>query len=389
MSHGRDIPLLARICGLRGENLSTVVLQELIARSDVFAKAFLHCIREAAAQQGIVLPDAGDAVTATMRELPSRTDAGEKGRLDLAIVTDRVIIGIENKFYAVFQDGQPAKYLASLHAEASRDSQSPKNVILIVIVPETRLTETREHLDAQIREGRFSVPVLVWETVKRELEQCANRADADARHLWDLFAGFLRYELGDLEWVPDALDALRVPLNSKYALNEAQQRLYGMAWRFLRPTWRFQGGSGTRTDSRNGYSGAYCFQSTPDIDGKPTEMWFGFANSHHFAGDPTAPRAHLVLCVSRNIADCVRQPDHADALPRIASASTDFPTSRWVCFELPIDARLAVGRRWEASLKPFIDSVAEKLGPAHGPRIGLRPQPSAAMIGGAGDRITE
>ena len=100
--------------GLRGENLASSVLRYLIFNSHEIRDAFLALLSD----HSPIGPLSYSTLFACRTEYPTSSEI-EGGRLDILIQLDDVVIGIENKFFAEFQDGQPEKYCDTLETAAT------------------------------------------------------------------------------------------------------------------------------------------------------------------------------------------------------------------------------------------------------------------------------
>ena len=97
--------------------------------------------------------------------------ANQRGRIDLLIETDDFVIGVENKFYAKFEDEQPNKYLKSLKENSQGLTQlrakylrhiSGSNYMVVVLAPKRR----RDEIKPVIKRNPH-LTSLTWEEVPR------------------------------------------------------------------------------------------------------------------------------------------------------------------------------------------------------------------------------
>ena len=148
--------------GKKGENLATGALAYLLLQSADLRVVFFELLSDASpqgplgpsAQFGFYLEEALDESD------PHRTDpdgmSSERaarinhGRIDLIIESDAAVIGIEAKFGAQFQEGQPKKYLEGVkrRAGALKQARGREQVqeFLVVLAPESRKSEIEKHL---------------------------------------------------------------------------------------------------------------------------------------------------------------------------------------------------------------------------------------------------
>ena len=127
--------LLWTLSGLAGENLATAYLKWLCQDDDLRRLMLQHLLGDAMT---------GDhALVSVTTEVPTSDPDFGDGRIDLVIETMDMVIGIESKFYADFQEGQPAKYVATLRQLAEKADGGTKSVALVLLLPENRKFDLR------------------------------------------------------------------------------------------------------------------------------------------------------------------------------------------------------------------------------------------------------
>ena len=134
--------IFSEVEGLSGENLSSALLRYLIFNSSEVRDAVFSYLSDESPSGPISYASHFACTT----EYPTTDESFESksGRLDILIQTDNMAIGIENKFFAEFQEGQPQKYLKSLadvSESLSKISHSEVRPVLYVLCPESRKTE--------------------------------------------------------------------------------------------------------------------------------------------------------------------------------------------------------------------------------------------------------
>ena len=129
--------------GLVGENLSSAILHYLLLNSEEVRETFLTLLSDKSPRGVIEFYEH----FSVRKEYPTKDEELGNGRLDLLIQVDNFMIGIENKFHAAFQDGQPEKYQQSLSQSAELLAQINKvNVqsLLYILCPEYKVPEAND-----------------------------------------------------------------------------------------------------------------------------------------------------------------------------------------------------------------------------------------------------
>lgn len=149
--------LLVEISGLKGENLCSALLAHLTLRSPEVRAELIRLISDRAPHGPIYVQNQFAVFceeSANAGGIDEDTPELKRGRIDLVIETDDAVIGIENRFNAPFQEGQPAGYLRLLRQRAS-DLATIRNTdfshVLVVLAPERRASG----IDAKIREDHL------------------------------------------------------------------------------------------------------------------------------------------------------------------------------------------------------------------------------------------
>lgn len=118
------------------------------------------------------------------------------GRIDLIIEMDNTIVGIENKFHAGFQDGQPQKYLAHLIERARKlDDQQPsstRKTILLVLAPASRKIDIEKKLAELDVEQRKLCKFLAWEDFLAELQDIMATQDSKSQEIISNFDTYVK-----------------------------------------------------------------------------------------------------------------------------------------------------------------------------------------------------
>ena len=136
--------LLQEFEGLFGEVLASAALR-VIVLSNPRARNAVIDVLSAASLRG---PFSSNSHFACHRELGTKSEKGETGRLDLVLEMDDAIVGIEAKFTASFQPQQPEKYQDTLRLRAELLSKLRSSSVepqLFVVAPRSRRGEAQKH----------------------------------------------------------------------------------------------------------------------------------------------------------------------------------------------------------------------------------------------------
>lgn len=193
--------LLWTIQGKFGENLATAYLKWLLGNRELAAK-FLASLSECTFVQG----ELGELGTLTAAHLEvgtvsrvgaegSETPTELRGRLDMLIETDRSVIGVESKIHALFQDGQPEKYLDAIKQKAQ---QGGRKAILLILTPDGRRKTVSSDLQSRkISDKDVTISVLDWQSLLKSL----NTGTAGARWEVELLSGYIANHCDPLKQV--------------------------------------------------------------------------------------------------------------------------------------------------------------------------------------------
>jgi len=178
--------IFSQVEGLSGENLGSTLLQCLIFNSHEVRNALIDLLSE----ESPIGPLSYDYHFSCRTEYPTTHDQLGAGRLDLLIQLDDVVIGIENKFFSQFQDGQPEKYIPSL----SNVSESLKSMnhtdtraVLYILCPEERESEAREKIH-----GVDNAGLITWQQVLARLSSVEHISNSVALIIKNEFVSYLK-----------------------------------------------------------------------------------------------------------------------------------------------------------------------------------------------------
>lgn len=336
--------LLSKINGLRGENLCSAVLAHLLLRSPEAREHVIRLISDNAPRGPIYVRNQ----FAVFREEAAYSDeqggdaSSKRGRVDLVIETDDAVIGIENKFNAPFQEGQPAGYLGLLRnrsEQLSRMRGRPFTHALMVLAPVGREAEVRARFkEQQLEDAEF----LSWEGLLCGLNQVDPSSPVDAFLIREL-TQYAESELGSTHdlarllphltraWAPRGTTTQRAFMNT-------------FVWSLLdegvKSNGRYQSGSG------NSYYGFYLRPGNVHAN---DELWIGFVER---CGSTDS--AALAVCM---LGGQERLPTGPYLKP--ASAPPGWSEHGWSCAEIEFDRSEAWHdlQRWTEALKPVNDLI--------------------------------
>lgn len=163
--------LLWNLSGLAGENLATAYLKWLCDNPELRPKILRHLLGNAY--------DPKDGFVSVTTELPTEDKEHGNGRIDLVIETERMVVGVESKFYADFQTNQPVKYLKTLCDRVGVKGQCGKKVALVLLVPRNRRDLLAQDIkdavqrQAKVLDASVAVTFCVWEELCDDLLESA------------------------------------------------------------------------------------------------------------------------------------------------------------------------------------------------------------------------
>lgn len=188
--------LLWTIQGTFGENMATAYLKWLLG-CEGMATPFLTALFRAETVVGTAgetladqLPEADTLIEEVQLEVDT-VSGGMRGRLDMLIETKKWVIGLESKFHAPFQDGQPEKYLDAIKQRAGNNRRS----MLVVLAPSYRWTAIKQELGR--KKVGLTVRLLDWESLIKSLIP----AEEHARWKVELLQGYFARHCDPLEQV--------------------------------------------------------------------------------------------------------------------------------------------------------------------------------------------
>ncbi|WP_194725443.1 PD-(D/E)XK nuclease family protein [Noviherbaspirillum malthae] len=248
--------IFSTIEGLSGENFGSKLLSYLIFNSDEVREAFIALLSDNS-------PNGPISYTShfACRTEYQTTDRLGNGRLDVLIQLDDVVIGIENKFFAQFQENQPFKYVSTLETVAAAlksINRTEVRSLLYILCPESRKEEAKAHIGSTPR-----MAIITWEEVLVCLGKVREVSNPVARIVTSEFIQYLKRHFS---FVQD-FERKAVHLNRAFPQYGApvQAELVAKLWSlFPSPGGRIANGKTWL---------GYYFYSDPEIKEKG---WFGF-----------------------------------------------------------------------------------------------------------------
>lgn len=246
---------LSELQGLSGENLCSATLRLLLIRSQDLRERLINLISREN-RTGPIMP--GSHFSCTIEE-PTE-DSGRWGRLDLFLEMSDAVVGIENKLYAGFQDGQPHKYLSTVSQRANALAiirGKHYQGLVAVLAPKSRNAEIK----VVIGENE-SLLFLTWEEILSDFSSTAESMDSETKVLLSALNSYIRQQISLfpewVRWIPHLrrrFDRGGTPL---------QRTVVGKVWQFFPD-------AGGRLSSGATWCGYYFTDRSLNTRG-----WYGF-----------------------------------------------------------------------------------------------------------------
>lgn len=282
--------LFGEIEGRRGENLSSALLRFILMRSQDARTKLAELIT------GLV----GESFEAMHRfacslETGTTDDIHGPGRIDLLLEMDNGLVGIENKFNAGFQNGQPQKYLDALSLIAEKSAKggaiTSNRYILLILAPAQREGEIKKKIAELSKHQQEHCKFLSWEEMLRALNDVLPTQDSKTKEVILDFSAYVNRYLNQSFFRQNRswLESLR---HWKPYGSERQQSVTSDLWEFFP-------GARSRPSQGDKWRGYYF-----------TGGWFGFVEKTAIStigeAEPRLHEAEFVIVVSF---DPVSKPD--------------------------------------------------------------------------------
>ena len=269
--------------GLRGENLASSVLRYLIFNSHEIRDAFLALLSD----HSPIGPLSYSTLFACRTEYPTSSEI-EGGRLDILIQLDDVVIGIENKFFAEFQDGQPEKYCDTLETAATSlgdINHTSTKALLFVLCPKSRKSEAKKKISAlKTHAKKTPAAVVLWEKVLKTISDTETVSNPTTKIVAQEFCSYLERHLSFIE-----------KFKSKAAHLKRTFPDYGSPYQreLVSRLWSIFPAAGRRLSFGKTWLG-YYFYDNPEIK---QEGWFGFVPGEEITigGKQSNNKAELLI----------------------------------------------------------------------------------------------
>ena len=266
--------IFSEIEGLSGENLGSALLRYLIFNSQEVRESILSLFSDTSPFGPITY----STHFACRTEYPTSHSKYGDGRLDLLIQLDDVVIGVENKFFAQFQRGQPEKYLESLEQVATllkTINKAEVKVALYIICPNSRKNETHGLIS-----GLKNVKIITWQDLLSRLRDLKEISNPIAKVV---LSEFIKYLERHFIFIHDF--EKKFPHYRGYFPNYGtplQRELVGKLWSFFPKPGSISNGKTWI---------GYYFYTDPEIE---ETGWFGFVPNKEICSE-TNNESELVI----------------------------------------------------------------------------------------------
>ncbi len=269
--------------GLQGEDLATAIIRVLLLRSQELRESLIRLVSNASILGPVLL---SSHFSCLLQYATEDKASGRRGRLDLLIETDDSVIGIENKLYAAFQEGQPHKYLGSVkkYAEGLANLRTIESLqySVVVIAPRSRLFNVKEKIKSDDH-----LTVITWEDVLEAFSEAAVRVDSTTHMILNSFMEFLKEKIAFIprfkDWVP----------HLKRRFDDDGTPIQRTLVTKLRDFFPDPGSSLSHGETWVGYY--FCSAS------KDYSAWYGYVRSGVEIEDGVENKSELIIATSFNL----------------------------------------------------------------------------------------
>jgi len=321
---------LSELEGLAGENLCSATLRLLLLRSHDLRERLINLISREN-RTGPVMP--GSHFSCTIEE-PTE-DSGRWGRLDLFLEMSDAVVGIENKLYAGFQEGQPHKYLNTV-LQRAKALASIRNKhyqgLVAVLAPKSRKTE----IEAVIREDE-GLLALTWEEVLDDFSRSAQNLDSETKILLHALDSYIRKQISLFpewtRWIPHLrrrFDHRGTPL---------QRTVVAKVWQFFPD-------AGGRLSSGATWCGYYFTDRSLNTRG-----WYGFVSKKELVHE-TNNEAEFIVAVSFD----VRFPENFFRKIQLKAGPNFLGSSEIYSWAIELDDSWSQPETWMHHFQPLFDA---------------------------------
>ena len=270
--------LFEEIEGLSGEMLTSGLLRLLILRSQRIRDEFVSLI----SSHSPIGPITSSSHFSCYTEHPTFEEESGSGRIDIVLELDDAVVGIENKLFADFQEGQPEKYLKSISEIASTLTTIRHREIrwfFVILIPRTRHSEVVKFVKGKAE----NITIISWEDLIPVLEKWKHELDPTSKVIVCEFFDFVRFRISFIPNFPQWVPHLRRTFEPKGT--DLQRELVGRLWDF------FPNG-GAKLSYGDTWVGYYFSPDHPGMKG-----WYGFVPASEVQGNDIRP-AELIVVTS-------------------------------------------------------------------------------------------
>ena len=269
--------IFTEIEGMKGENLSSALLQYLMNNSAEIRDSIILLL----SNNSPIGPFDYRSHYSCQTEYSTADINLGNGRLDILLQLDNVVIGIENKFFADFQDNQPDKYISSVKEVAnalSTINHTEVTPLLYVFCPASRENESRKKIEKIPNSA-----IVTWEKIldccKKTVEKISN---PDAKVLNNEFIKYLEKQFSFIDDYKRKYPHILKTFPPRGT--PLQVDLIGRLWSLMPAIGSSSGGESWR---------GYYFYAEPQIQ---QSAWVGFVKSSvHIKNGSSHNESELVV----------------------------------------------------------------------------------------------
>ena len=324
--------VFSEIEGLSGENLGSALFRYLIFNSHEIRNSILTLLSD----KSPIGPIGYTSHFACRTEYPTTHTQYGNGRIDIMIQLDDVLVGIENKFFAQFQNDQPHKYFETLKAVADSlksINHSEIRTIFYVLCPENRKNIACDHI-----KGLENTVVITWEELLIKLKNITEISNPVAKIVMTEFLEYLNRHFSFIH------DFERKAVHLKRAFPDygspLQTEMVGKLWSL------FPSAGGRLSNSKTWLG--YYFYTDPAINEKG---WFGFVPKEELTYD-RGNQAELIVATTYK----PKLPSEYDTV-KIKNENFIGEPGRTNAWVIKFDESWNSVEKWREKLSPFWSAV--------------------------------
>lgn len=319
---------LETIEGTNGEKFTSAILKYLFINSDGFRRLFLDHI-----QQHFAASKTLSFRNGVICRTEVATEEGD-GFVDLVVIGDNAVLGIENKIWAEIQDDQPKKYLPTLKTLAEERCGDRDAFKVVMLAPTQRKEEIDRTLNAQGVSPDESI-FIDWQSVMVDLETLTQEESGEVASVARAFHEYLAQRINDVR-----INAKPEKIVGDVQLgNRFQEDFLYKVWQVFENGGRIV--SGGKTSKVKWYGFSF------DFKGKRIESWkrpwFGFCTVG----------TGVFLLVQTHQANF---PPPSDSF-----VESQFSTDGDVRLEVRLDEGDDSVPKWSQKLQPLFDELRSRL----------------------------